>query len=128
MLKKVLNWLRQLISPRVKIVEVDLTRPRLDPEARLLLPELKSHPGINYFLARVRLQRWYLENQMKTVVYKDLREFDHVQLGSRWLAWVERQLEEMLHANTPKPLTPDAEDIESFIKAQTALELVGQDQ
>lgn len=121
-----LNWLRRLIAP--KIVEVDLTRPKLDPDARRSLSELRSHPGMTYLVNRFRLQRWYLENQMRGTSYATTREMDQVQLGARWLAWVERQIEEMLNVDTPKPRTPDAEDLESFTKAQSALELVGQDQ
>jgi hypothetical protein len=120
------NWLRKLFAP--KIVEVDLSRPKLDPDARKSLTELRSHPGLTYLVARFRLQRWYLENQMRNVTFSTTREMDQVQLGARWLAWVERQIEEMLTVDTPKPRITDAEDFDSFEKARIALELVGQDQ
>lgn len=122
------NWLQRLLRPKIKVVEVDLTRPRLDVEARNSLRELKSHPGLNYIIARFRLQRWYLENEMRTRRFEDLRELDQVQLGARWLAWAEKQIEEMLNAEQPKPRVAEPEDIESFVKAQSALELVGQNQ
>jgi hypothetical protein len=122
------NWLRRLIAPKVRVVEVDMTRPRLDPDARKSLADLKSHPGLNYIVARFRLQRWYLENEMRNRGFDDMRQFDQVQLGARWIAWCERQVEEMLNADTVKPQTPQPEDIETFIKAQAGLELVGQGQ
>lgn len=128
MLSKVINWLRQLITPKVKVVEVDLTRPRLDIEARKSLTELKSHPGLTYLISRFRLQRWYLENQLRSQVFQDMRQLDQVQLGARWIAWCEKQIEDSINLDTPKPRTPDAEDIESFIQAQSGLELVGQGQ
>lgn len=120
------KWLRGLLTPSPVIIEVDLNRPKLDADGRTALESLYGHPGLNYLTTRLRLIRWYLESQMRAGNVTNLREFDQLQLGVRWVNWLERHIEEVTDPTPRKKTAPNAEELDVFAKAEAALELVGQ--
>jgi hypothetical protein len=118
------KWLRRWLAPAV--IEVDLTRPKLDIDGRNALASLSGHPGLTFLIARLRLQRWYLESQLRGGSFASLRDFDQAQSGVRWVNWLEKQIEEITNPVKRETARLTDEDLESFAKAQAALELVGQ--
>lgn len=118
------KWLRRLFAPEA--VEVDLSRPRLDADGRSALETLYGHPGLNYLTTRLRLTRWHLESMLRTGNFATTREFDQVQLGIRWVYWLERHIEEVTDPKPRRKTELTTEELDVFAKADAALELVGQ--
>ncbi len=78
---------------RFRVIEVEVPKGLglNDPAGRQSLAGLAEHPGLNYLIDRVRLQRHALETRLKYGQHADLRMVLEIQLGIKWLMWVESQ-------------------------------------
>lgn len=78
--------------PVVVELEPQKRIPELDETTRQAVLALSTHPGFQYLLARLGVERAALESQLKRLRHSSIREVDALQLGIFWAGWLEDQL------------------------------------
>jgi hypothetical protein len=114
---------------QIQFVEVPKGLPQLDHAGRLALAGLAEHPGFNYLINRIRIQRAALESGLKYGQHQNMNDVLALQSGIRWLTWVENQF--LLAVERPSqkaPRDPNADELEALQNALSFIEGVGETQ
>lgn len=77
-----------------QIVEVEkpVPVPPLDENSSQAVATLQAHPGFQYLLAKLRLQRSALKTILTTQRQHSLTDVEFIQSGIAWTGWLEEQL------------------------------------
>jgi hypothetical protein len=121
--------LRELWKPKevVKFQVVEVERPRVIPpveaEVSKSVATLQGHPGFQYLVEKLRLQRAQLRSALCHQRQSDLKDVEFLQSGIAWTGWLEDQLTRAVNFQEPKEPQPAAEtereafeDIQRFIE------------
>jgi len=111
-----------IVVTKVLEVERPAALPDIDHET---LATLQHHPGMLYLLAKLRLQKAYLDNKLRYECQPDLRSYDMLQAGIFWASWLERQLEQELTLKKAPPRLADPSELDTFSQVSDQLTLVG---
>jgi hypothetical protein len=109
---------------QIKIIEVD-TPSKLRDIPQEALQGLESHPGFQYLLQRLALQRAALKTKLCNEVHSDIRAVDVIQAGIFWSGWLERQLGLAVAKNQAVPRNAIDEELREFQKISEGLREVG---
>lgn len=115
---------------RFKLVTVEVPKGLglNDKAGRKALAGLAEHPGLQYLLNRIRLQRAALESALKYGTHADMKEVLALQAGIRWLTWTENQfLLAVAHPDTTEKRDPNQEEWEALAQSMAAIQTVGED-
>jgi hypothetical protein len=107
---------------KLKIVEVPRPSPSLDPGGRLALAGLAEHPGLNFLVNKIRLQRAALESGLKYGDHKSMNDVLTIQAGIRWLTWVENQF--LLAVERPGNVTSRDPNLDEYAALEQALSYI----
>jgi hypothetical protein len=114
-------------SKQVQIVEVPKGMPSLDLAGRKALAGLAEHPGLNYLINKIRLQRAALESALKYGQHQNMNDVLGLQSGIRWLTWVENQF--LLAVERPSSVErrdPNADELTALEQSLSFIEGVGE--
>lgn len=112
----------------VKIVEIEkqLGVPELDTSSAASVASLRDHPGMQYLLAKMRLQAQLLKGTLATTRHKDLKDVEFLQSGVAWLNWLQQQLDKALQiVNQPKPRAARPYELNAFEELSSQIDWVG---
>jgi len=128
-MNKLIGSLRKVFLDRVawRVVEVERPRPlhQLDPEAQKSVVALAAHPGFLYLMAKLRLQRHAMEEQLRSARHSSMRDVEFLQSGIHWCDWLHSQLQRatMEYDRPSQPATPP--ETEAFEEIRRMTEMVG---
>lgn len=111
---------------QLQIVEVPKGMPSLDVAGRKALAGLAEHPGLNYLINKIRLQRAALESALKYGQHQNMNDVLVLQAGIRWLTWVENQF--LLAVERPGNTTkrdPNEDELAALAQSLSFIEGVG---
>lgn len=112
---------------KLNVVDVPKGLGLHDPAGRLALAGLAEHPGLNFLLNRIRLQRAALESALKYGAHAELKEVLALQAGIRWLTWVDNQfLLAVAHPGEKEVRNPNQEEYEALAASLAVIEGVGE--
>lgn len=114
-------------KPEFKILEIEKAQvPPLDAASAASVVSLQSHPGFQYLLAKLRVQRAALKHALETQRQKELKDFEFLQSGANWCNWLQVQLDEAVKlTQQPKPRNATAYEREAFEQLRSQLDVVG---
>lgn len=109
---------------RFKLVQVEVPKSaEVTPEGRASLAMLKDHPGFNYLINRLRLQRAALESALKFSKHQDFNQVLDLQAGIRWMMWLENQfMLAIQHPTREESRDPNAEELAALAEALSHIE------
>jgi hypothetical protein len=109
------------------VLEIEKTAlPPLDSASAASVVSLQSHPGFQYLLAKLRVQRAALKHALETQRQKELKDFEFLQSGANWCNWLQVQLDEAVKlTQQPKPRNATAYEREAFEQLRSQLDVVG---
>lgn len=113
----------------IKFVEVPQPLPlgALTNEAKDSLVSLQAHPGFQYLLAKLKLEKAVLETKLKRARHKDMRDVEFIQSGIFWAEWLEMQVAKLVTKSNPTMLSKPTLSEEALIREmQAAVETVGE--
>ena len=111
-----------------KIVEIEKSShlPELDSASAGAVVTLREHPGFNYLLAKLRLQRSLLQASLGTKRHKDIRDVEFLQSGIVWCGWLQEQLEKAIEISTkPAPRPAKPYELDAFEQLHRLIDVVG---
>ena len=114
-------------KPHVMIVEVEKPRPvpTANRDIAASLSTLQGHPGFQWLLSRLRLQRELLRSSLSTQRQKSLTDVEFLQSGVAWTGWLEEQWKRAMNWEEPRPqLTPLDEERAAFEEISRAIEVL----
>lgn len=110
-----------------KVIEAEAhgPLPTLTPELKDSLRALQGHPGFQYLLHRLALERAVLRSSLETGFRLTEREMAHLQGGIYWSGWLVNTSKHL--TSVPKAPERQATNVEADLFARTseALELIG---
>lgn len=106
-------------SKPLQIVEIPKGMPSLDQAGRKALAGLAEHPGLNYLINKIRLQRASLESALKYGQHQGMNDVLGLQQGIRWLTWTENQF--LLAVERPGNAQPRDPNDDELLALQSAL-------
>lgn len=108
-----------------KVLEVEKPTPVLHKEDSSNIAQLAEHPGFKSLLARLRIQKAAIENELKTTRHESLDAVYNLQAGIRWINWLDKQVSTAANRKEIQPR--DAFDLEEaeFRRVAAALEIIG---
>lgn len=112
----------------IKIVEIEkqLGVPELNEASAASVASLRDHPGMQYLLAKFRLQAAALKTVLTTQRQKDLNDVEFLQSGIAWCSWLQQQLDKALQIqNQPKPRPARPQELETFEELSSRIDWVG---
>lgn len=121
-----LNYLKQKFA-QLRIVEVMAPKAEpLDGAGKAALATLKDHPGFEFLINRLRLQRATLQTALTNREHASLNDVITIQAGIRWLTWLENQfLSSVGSASTRETRSPNEDEVIAFQQALAAIEGIG---
>lgn len=109
-----------------KIIEVE--RPRVIPpqeaEVSKSIATLQGHPGFQYLVEKLRIQRAQLRSALCNQRQESLTNVEFLQSGIAWTGWLEEQLQRAVNFQEPKPLEPERTEKEAFEEIQRFIEVL----
>ena len=108
------------------IVEVEKPRaiPPLSEEVAESVATLQSHPGFQYLLQKLRLQRSGLVSSLSHQRHSSLADIEFLQSGIAWTGWLEEQLQKSVGFRAQKPQEIFPSEREAFQEAQRFIEVL----
>lgn len=108
-----------------QVVEIEKPIPHVDREAQETLSQLIVHPGFNYLLGKLKLERAKLEAILRNERHKDIKDVEFLQSGIHWTKWLEQTLNAEV-GKTQQPTRPATDEEERiFQHASHLIEIVG---
>ena len=116
---------------RRKPLVVEVEKPRnlgpLTGEQREAILSLQHHPGFQYLLTKLRLQRALLEAKVLRERQKDLVDTEFLKSGIAWAGWLEDQLRaEIRYADKPAPSPATPVEEQEFQQVRALVEEIGE--
>jgi hypothetical protein len=110
------------------ILEIESTKriPPLDANTREAVTSLRSHPGFQYLLGKLRVERAVFESQLRNQRHSNLSDVAYLQAGAFWTNWLEKEVSReigIIQRNTAVPLSQ--EELAAFETAKAAYEEIG---
>lgn len=110
------------------ILEIESTKriPPLDASTREAVTSLRSHPGFQYLLGKLRVERAVFESQLRNTRHSNISDVAYLQAGAFWTNWLEKEVSREVGAvqrNTPSPLSE--QELAAFEAAKAAYEEIG---
>lgn len=98
------NWLKKLFAKSEAAVKVDVKYvvvevekpfqkvPPLTQELKDSIHALALTPAFQYIRAKARLEKAFLERQLREIRHEEVNSVNFLQNGIYWAGWLERQL------------------------------------
>jgi hypothetical protein len=102
-----------------QVVEIERPKP-LDEGARESVLSLQHHPGFQYLIGKLKLQRASLDSILKRNRHDDMRTVDFLQSGIAWMSYLEEFVNKEVYNAGKPPSRPAQEDEVSLFKAAAA--------
>jgi hypothetical protein len=115
-------------KPDFKIVELERVPnvPELNNTNAAAVAALRDHPGFQYLLAKLRLQKALLQTTLSTKRQASLRDVEFLQSGIVWCGWLEDQVSKAVGIqNRPQARPARVPEIEAFEQLQRLIDVVG---
>lgn len=101
-------------KPFILEVEAGKRIPPLDETTRAAVTSLDSHPGFQYLIAKLRIERAIIESRLRSERHTDLASVAYLQAGVKYSRWLEDEVSRELQVkprSAPSPLTLEEQAI-----------------
>ena len=129
MFEKLKAWLAPAVEYR--IVEVERPRPLADlkkmKDGEAAVASLAGHPGYDFLVAKLRIQKAFLDRTLKSTIPTDLPTVSHLINGIYWCGWLEEQVTQAKSKQDKQAAACAAspEELRMFREIQASLTPVG---
>jgi hypothetical protein len=123
-----MGWFADKKTEAIKFQLVEVERPRQIPpqeaEVSKSIATLQGHPGFQYLVEKLRLQRAQLKTALCNQRQENLKDVEFLQSGIAWTGWLEEQLMRAVNHQEPKPQEPAQTEQEAFEEIQRFIEVL----
>lgn len=121
-----MNWFKPQVKIEYRVLEVDKAPhlAPLTPELKDSLRALQLHPGWQYLMARLTLERANLEKYLREGFKLTEKELNHLQTGVYYTGWLRSECDRLtaVPRRAEAPLSLD--DQQLFEELQSQLEVI----
>lgn len=119
-------------KPKEKLLIVEVEKPReipdLNDESRDAVLSLQHHPGFQYLLARLKVQRHALQARLQKDRHSTMKDVEFLQSGVFWTDWLQAQISrEVFKTSGPRTADPVPSEQELIERVLGQLDIVGRE-
>jgi hypothetical protein len=115
------------VARETLVVEIPAPRqiPQLDKDVASSVATLQGHPGFQWLLQRLRIQRAQLQSALSSQRQATLTDVEFLQSGIAWTCWLEAQLAKAVGYQEPRvPQAPYDAERDAFDEVSKFIEVI----